>query len=173
MGLLRRAEPDGYEDFVAARYREIVRFGALLTGDTRLGEDLAQEGLIAAYRSWHRLGVPEGRPEAYVRQVMVRTAMRARRRRWRGEVPTGELPDAPGGGFADQSDLSVQVFAGLRRLPADQRVVLILRFWTDASEAEVAQLLGIAVGTVKSRTSRALASLRAHGLFVESAKETP
>ena len=111
MGLLRRAEPAGYENFVAGRYREIVRFGVLLTGDGRLGEDLAQEGLIAAYRSWHRLGVPEGRPEAYVRQVMVRAAMRARRRRWRDEVPTGELPDASRGGFADQSDLSVRAFA--------------------------------------------------------------
>lgn len=173
MGLLRRAEPVGYEEFVAGRYREIVRFGVLLTGDGRLGEDLAQEGLIAAYRSWHRLGVPEGRPEAYVRQVMIRAAMRARRRRWRDEVPTGELPDASRGGFADQSDLSVQVLASLRRLPADQRVVLVLRFWADASEAEVAQTLGVAVGTVKSRTSRALAALRASGLFAESSKETP
>lgn len=173
MGLFRRVELAGYEDFVAGRYREIVRFGALLTGDGRLGEDLAQEGLIAAFRSWHRLGVPDGRPEAYVRRVMVRTAMRARRRRWRGEVPTDELPDSSRRGFADQSDLSVQVFAGLRRLPADQRVVLVLRFWADASEAEAAQTLGIAVGTVKSRTSRALATLRASGLFIESAKETP
>jgi RNA polymerase sigma-70 factor (sigma-E family) len=172
MGLLRGAEPDGYEDFVAGRYREIVRFGALLSGDVRLGEDLAQEGLIAAYRSWHRLGVPDGRPEAYVRRVMIRTAMRARRRRWHGEVPTEQLPDAPGGGFADQSDLSVQVFAGLRRLSADQRAVLVLRFWADASEAEVAQTLGVAVGTVKSRTSRALAMLRAGGLSVELSKET-
>ncbi|MFI7302917.1 SigE family RNA polymerase sigma factor [Micromonospora aurantiaca] len=171
--MLRRAEPAGYEEFVAGRYREIVRFGVLLTGDGRLGEDLAQEGLIAAYRSWHRLGVPEGRPEAYVRQVMIRAAMRARRRRWRDEVPTGELPDASRGGFADQSDLSVQVLASLRRLPADQRVVLVLRFWADASEAEVAQTLGVAVGTVKSRTSRALAALRASGLFVEASKETP
>lgn len=173
MGLLRRAEPVGYEEFVAGRYREIVRFGVLLTGDGRLGEDLAQEGLIAAYRSWRRLGVPEGRPEAYVRQVMIRAAMRARRRRWRDEVPTGDLPDASRGGFADQSDLSVQVLASLRRLPADQRVVLVLRFWADASEAEVAQTLGVAVGTVKSRTSRALAALRASGLFAESSKETP
>ncbi|MEU7758395.1 MULTISPECIES: SigE family RNA polymerase sigma factor [Micromonospora] len=171
--MLRRAEPVGYEEFVAGRYREIVRFGVLLTGDGRLGEDLAQEGLIAAYRSWRRLGVPEGRPEAYVRQVMVRAAMRARRRRWRDEVPTGELPEASRGGFADQSDLSVQVLASLRRLPADQRVVLVLRFWADASEAEVAQTLGVAVGTVKSRTSRALAALRASGLFAESSKETP
>jgi RNA polymerase sigma-70 factor (sigma-E family) len=173
MGLLRRAELAGYEDFVAGRYREIVRFGALLTGDGRLGEDLAQEGLIAAYRSWRRLGAPEGRPEAYVRRVMVRAAMRARRRRWRGEVPTDELPDASGHGFADRSDLSVQIFAYLRRLPADQRVVLVLRFWADASEAEVAQTLGVAVGTVKSRTSRALAALRADGLTLESSKEIP
>ena len=170
---MRRAELAGYEDFVASRYREIVRFGALLAGDARLGEDLAQEGLIAAYRSWHRVGVPDGRPEAYVRKVMVRTAMRARRRRWRGEVPTEELPDASGGGFADRSDLSVQVFAALRRLPVDQRVVLVLRFWADVSEAELAQILGVAVGTVKSRTSRALAALRAGGLFVESSEETP
>ncbi|MCZ7438812.1 SigE family RNA polymerase sigma factor [Micromonospora sp. WMMC241] len=171
--MLRRAEPAGHEDFVVSRYREIVRFGALLTGDGRLGEDLAQEGLIAAYRSWHRLGPPDGRPEAYVRRVMVRAAMRARRRRWRDEVPTEDLPDTSRGGFTDRSDLSVQVLASPRRLPADQRVVLVLRFWADASEAEVAQTLGVAVGTVKSRTSRALAALRASGLFVESAKETP
>ena len=173
MGLIRRTEPAGYEDFVASRYREIVRFGALLTGDGRLGEDLAQEGLIAAYRAWHRLGLPDERPEAYVRQVMVHTAMRARRRRWRGEVPTDELPDASRAGFAEQSDLSVQVLAGLRRLPVDQRVVLVLRFWADATEAEAAQILGVAVGTIKSRTSRALAALRASGLYAESSKETP
>ncbi|WP_328476368.1 SigE family RNA polymerase sigma factor [Actinoplanes sp. NBC_00393] len=169
--MLRRAEPVGYEDFVASRYREIVRFGALLAGDARLGEDLAQEGLIAAYRAWSRLGVADGRPEAYVRKVMVRTAMRARRRRWRGEVPAEELPDSPRRGFADQSDLSVQVFAVLRRLPAEQRVVLVLRFWADATEAEVAQTLGVAVGTVKSRTSRALAAMRASGLSLESSQE--
>ncbi|MFY1690590.1 SigE family RNA polymerase sigma factor [Plantactinospora sp. WMMB782] len=172
MGLFRRAEPAGYEDFVASRYREIVRFGALLTGDGRLGEDLAQEGLIAAYRAWHRLGLPDGRPEAYVRQVMVRAAMRARRRRWRDEVPTEALPEASGHGFADQAELSVQVLESLRRLPADQRMVLVLRFWADASEAEVARILGVPVGTVKSRTSRALATLRGSGLLVESSKET-
>ncbi|MEV7623454.1 SigE family RNA polymerase sigma factor [Actinoplanes sp. NPDC089786] len=169
--MFRRVETGGYEEFVAGRYREIVRFGALLAGDPRLGEDLAQEGLIAAYRSWPKLGGPDGRPEAYVRRVMVRTAMRARRRRWSGEVPTGEMPDASGPGFADQSDLSVQMFDVLRGLPAEQRVVLVLRFWADASESEVAQTLGVAVGTVKSRTSRALAALRAGGLLLETSKE--
>ena len=59
--------------------------------------------------------------------------MRARRRRWRGEVPTEELPDASRRDFADQSDLSLQVLASLRRLPAEQRVVLVgdARVWQD------------------------------------------
>jgi RNA polymerase sigma-70 factor (sigma-E family) len=171
MGLHRGADLAGYEDFVTSRYRELVRFGALLMADARLGEDLAQEGLIAAYRSWRKLAVPEGRPEAYVRRVMVRAARRARRRRWRDEVPTGDLPDASGHDFEDQSDLSVQVFTVLRGLPAGQRAVLVLRFWADASEAEVAQELGIAVGTVKSRMSRALAALRPIGLPFETSKE--
>ena len=172
MGTKRKAELGSYEDFVAGRYSEIVRFGALLAGDARLGEDLAQEGLIAAYRAWNRLGVQDGRPEAYVRQVMIRTAMRAKRRRWHGEVPTELLPDGSRRDFTDQSDLTVQMLAVLRRLPADQRVVLVLRFWADISESEVAQTLGIPVGTVKSRTSRALAALRAAGLVTESSRET-
>jgi RNA polymerase sigma-70 factor (sigma-E family) len=171
MGLNLGAGPADYERFVGSRYRELVRFGALLMGDGGLGEDLAQEGLIAAYRAWRKLSDAEGRPEAYVRRVMVRAAMRARRRRWRDEVPTADPPDASGRDFGDQSDVSVQVFTLLRGLPAGQRVVLVLRFWADASEAEVAQELGIAVGTVKSRTSRALAALRAGGLSLETSKE--
>ncbi len=164
MDLFRRGDAVGYEAFVVDRFAAITRFGALLTGDRRLGEDLAQEGLIAAYRAWRRISGPDGRPEAYVRQVMVRAAARGRRRRWTGEVPTQELVEATSPGFADSSDLSVQVLAVLRDLPADQRAVLVLRFWADASEAETAQLLGVPVGTVKSRTSRALATLRASGL---------
>lgn len=167
MDLFRRMDAAGYEQFVVDRFAALARFGALLTGDRRLGEDLAQEGLIAAYRAWRRLGGPDGRPEAYVRQVMVRTAAKGRRRRWNGEVPTDELVEAVSPGFTDRSDLSVQMFAVLRGLPADQRAVLVLRFWADASEAEAAQLLGVPVGTVKSRTSRALATLRASGLLTE------
>jgi RNA polymerase sigma-70 factor (sigma-E family) len=171
MGLNLGADPADYESFVGSRYRDLVRFGALLMADGGLGEDLAQEGLVAAYRAWRKLGDAQGRPEAYVRRVMVRAAMRARRRRWRDEVPTADLPDASERDFGAQSDLSVQVFTVLRGLPAGQRVVLVLRFWADASEAEVAQQLGIAVGTVKSRTARALAALRAGGLSLETSKE--
>src|SRR6185312_12540917 len=114
MRILRGGDPVGFEEFVAGRYPSLVRLGALLTGDPRLGEDLAQEGLLAAYRAWSRIGAPGERPEGYVRQVMVRTAARARRRRWTGEVPTAELPEVPDDGFADRSDVSAQVFAVLR-----------------------------------------------------------
>ncbi len=165
MRLSRRADVTSYEDFVTRRYPALVRFGALLAGDPRHGEDLAQEGLIAAFGAWGRLEGPDGRPEAYVRKVMVRTASRARRRRWTDEVPTADLPDGPVGDFAAGIDVSTQVFAALRLLPWDQRAVLVLRFWADASEAEIAATLGVPVGTVKSRLSRALATLRTTDLF--------
>lgn len=171
MSILRGGEVAGFEEFVAGRYPSLVRLGALLTGDPRLGEDLAQEGLLAGYRAWRRIGQPGERPEGYVRQVMVRTAARSRRRRWWGEVPSGELPDVVDGGFADRADVSAQVFAVLRGLPADQRVVLVLRFWADASEAEIARLLGVPAGTVKSRTSRALAALRSSALLLDTFEE--
>jgi RNA polymerase sigma-70 factor (sigma-E family) len=171
MSVLRGAEAAGFEEFVAGRYPSLVRLGALLTGDHRLGEDLAQEGLLAAYRVWRRIGQPGERPEGYVRQVMVRTAARSRRRRWWGELPTADVPDVAEAGFADQADVSTQVFAVLRALPADQRVVLVLRFWADASEAEIARLLGVPAGTGKSRTSRALAALRASGLLLDASGE--
>ena len=77
--------PDGFADFVAARYTALVRHGALLTGDRGHGEDLTQEALIRTYRAWRRL-YPDGDPEAYTRRVMVRAAWRAGRRMWRREV---------------------------------------------------------------------------------------
>jgi len=86
-------------------------------------------------------------------------------------VPTAELPDVLDGGFADRSAVSAHVFAVLRELPADQRIVLVLRFWADASEAEIARLLGVPAGTVKSRTSRALAALREHGMLFDAQEE--
>lgn len=171
MSIPRGGGGTGFEEFVAGRYPSLVRLGALLTGDPRLGEDLAQEGLLAAYRAWRRIGQPGARPEGYVRQVMVRAAARARRRRWAQEVPTAELPETADDGFADRSDVSAHVFAVLRELPADQRVVLVLRFWADASEAEIARLLGIPAGTVKSRASRALAALRVHGMLLDAREE--
>ncbi|OZV72120.1 hypothetical protein CA850_32715 [Micromonospora echinospora] len=153
------AGPPGFAEFVNARYVPLVRHGTLLTGDHGHGEDLAQEALVKTYRAWHRLH-PDGDAEAYTRRVMVRAAWRAGRRLWRWEIPTGELPDRLAEDPYEPRDTARLVLAALRALPARQRVVLVLRYWAEMREQEIAELLGCSTGTVKSRASRAIASLR-------------
>jgi RNA polymerase sigma-70 factor (sigma-E family) len=154
--------PDGFAEFVRDRYTALVRHGAILTGDPGHGEDLAQEALVKTYRAWRRLH-PDGNPEAYTRRVMVRAAWRAGRRLWRREVPTHAPPDRAGVDPYDGADTTRLVLQALRTLPAQQRVVLVLRYWGGLSEGEIAAELGCSVGTVKSRASRAVAALRRIG----------
>jgi RNA polymerase sigma-70 factor (sigma-E family) len=153
------AGPPGFAAFVAARYPALVRHGTLLTGDRGHGEDLAQEALVKTYRAWERLG-PDADPEAYTRKIMVRAAWRAGRRLWRREIPTEAPPEVVGGDPYDARDTARLVLAALRALPAQQRVVLVLRYWAGLREDEIAAVLGCSVGTVKSRASRAIAALR-------------
>ncbi|GAA4981660.1 SigE family RNA polymerase sigma factor [Kineococcus glutinatus] len=151
--------PPGFADFAAARYPSLVRLGTLLSGDMHHGEDLAQMGLLEVLKAWHRLH-PGGDPGAYARVVMTRLAAKAGRRRWRGETPTAVLPDTTCAGHGDL-DAALDAQRMLAELPTPQRLVLVLRFWLDLSEQDTAEALGCSVGTVKSRTSRALATLRA------------
>ncbi len=152
--------------FVAARYRALVRTGLLMTGDNGHAEDLAQSALIKTYLAWGRIRDPEN-AEAFARTTLVRLALRARQRRWNSELATGQVPDAASATVdgTGPSDLVLDVRRALARLPADQRAVLVLRYLDDQSEAQTAQLLGISQGTVKSRASRGLASLRQAGLL--------
>jgi DNA-directed RNA polymerase specialized sigma24 family protein len=121
--------PDGFAEFVTARYPVLVRHGVLLTGDRGYGEDLAQEALVKTYRAWRKL-YPEGDPEAYTRRVMVRAAWRAGRRLWRrGEVlaPAPPEPAVARTDPYDGRDTADLVLGALARLPAAQRVVLVMR----------------------------------------------
>lgn len=154
---MRRAQE--FTDFVGARYAALLRSAILLTGNRHTAEDLVQEALLRTYSAWHRVEVI-GAAEAYTRTTMVRLLIKDRRRRWSGEIPTAELPDRPGGWIDERTALVVTVRDALRQLPMDQRLVLVLRYLEDLSEAEVARVLGCRVGTVKSRTSRAIAKLR-------------
>jgi RNA polymerase sigma-70 factor (sigma-E family) len=154
-----RRGPTGFAEFVGARYPALVRHGVLLTGDRGHGEDLAQEALVKTYRAWRRL-YPDGAPEAYTRQVMVRAAWRASRRMWHREIPAAAPPEPPPTDPYDGRDISHLVLAALRELPAQQRVVLVMRYWGGLSEQEIAGQLGCSLGTVKSRASRAIAALR-------------
>jgi RNA polymerase sigma-70 factor (sigma-E family) len=148
---------DDVASFVSARWAALVRYGFMLTGDRAAGEDLVQEALLRCLPSWGRLD-PHG-VESYVRKVMARLAWKARRHPLkmsstpgRAEPTTVDIADAS----SEQSDLR----RALLGLPPQQRVVLILRYWQDLSEAEIAELLGCRQGTVKSRASRAYAQLR-------------
>lgn len=150
---------DEFEDFVAARFAALARTAFLFVGDRGHAEDLAQAALLRTYSHWRRLGSAAA-ADAYTRRTMARLAGRWSRRPWHGEIPTvapGEHdavdPLAVRAGVLD-------LYVALGRLPWSQRAVLVLRYFEGLSEAETAAVLRCSPGTVKSRSSRALAALR-------------
>ncbi len=149
-----------FEEFVAARGPRLLRMAWLLTGDAHLAEDLLQTVLAKVWPRWHRIS--SDHPEAYIRKALVHTHASWWRRRWRGEVPHGEVPDtaAPADAYAGV-DLEQSLAAAVRTLPVRQRAVVVLRFFEDLSVEETAATLGCAPGTVKSQSAKALRTLRA------------
>lgn len=150
-----------FEDFVGARSNALQRFGYLLTGDWGLAEDLLQTAMARAYQRWPR--IHGDNPEAYVRKIMVNTWSSWWRRRWRAEMPTDAVPESPARDQYADVDRREVVRAALAALPPRQRAVLVLRYHEDLSEHQVAALLGITAGTVKSQAARALGKLRDDG----------
>lgn len=144
---------------MVARSPALLRTAHLLTGDRGHGEDLLQQALERLCRHWRRI---DGDPEGWVRRTMVNLAHdRWRRRARRPQEVARDLPDTaaagnPHAGVEQRYDLVL----ALRTLSARQRAVLVLRYFDDLSEAQVAELLGCSVGTVKSTSSKALARLR-------------
>ncbi|HET6818133.1 MAG TPA: SigE family RNA polymerase sigma factor [Mycobacteriales bacterium] len=147
-----------FDEFVAARGQALHRTAYLLTGDWALAEDLLQTALARAYPRWDRIVGDD--PEGYLRRILVNTWSSWWRRKWRGEVPTDEMRDAPTNDEYVAADRRDAVRMALARLPRRQRAVVVLRFHEDMTEAQVAAALGISVGTVKSQTAKALAKLR-------------
>ena len=156
---MSRDRYDGFEAFVHARSQALMRSAYLLVGDHQLAEDLVQQGLTAVAERWPTLR--DGQPEAYARRVMVNAATaRWRRRRIATEAATERLPDRGHPDSTGRVDDRLTLTAALSRLGPRQRAAVVLRFYEDLPEAEVAALLGCSVGTVKSQTHRALATLR-------------
>jgi RNA polymerase sigma-70 factor (sigma-E family) len=160
-----------FDAYVSARWVRLVRSAVLLGADEQAAEDAVQTALARCYFSWSR--VVEARdPDAYVHKVLINTLRASWRRRWTGERPHADLPER---GFPDETervDAEQAMLAALGRLPEHQRQVLVLRYYADLTEAQTAEALGIAVGTVKSRSTRALKVLatdpRLDGLAAES-----
>ena len=150
-----------FDAFVRESSPGLARLAFLLTGDRQLGEDLVQTALSKVLPHWSRIAA-DGDPGPYVRTVMVRTAIGWRRRRWNGETPATTLPEPTAASdFSGALDTRERLRAVLSTLPARQRAVIVLRFYEDRTEADVADLLGCSVGTVKSQAAKALTKLRA------------
>jgi RNA polymerase sigma-70 factor (sigma-E family) len=149
----------GFREFVAARQGALLRSAYVLCGDRHRAEDLVQGALTRTAARWAQ--VRDGDPEAYVRRAMYHEQVsRWRRTAVLRETAVDELPERAQPDGSGSVDLKLALRAALDRLAPRQRAVLALRFYEDLPEAEVARLLGITVGTVRSTTSRALDKLR-------------
>jgi RNA polymerase sigma-70 factor (sigma-E family) len=155
-----------FEQFVEGSSSRMLTLAILLTGHNRAdAEDLLQTVLERAYRRWRRI-CRTGDPAPYVRQMLVNAAVdRWRLLRRRPEQPLGPDDSAPWAEFAgrDQSAAIADqdlLWRALARLPRGQRVVVVLRYYEDLTEAQTASVLGCSVGSVKTQASRALTKLR-------------
>lgn len=152
-----------FDDYVASRGAALLRLALMLTGDRHLAEDLTQDTLIRVYGRWSRVSGME-QVDAYVRRTLVNAHVSWRRRRSSSEVPLAEPSEA---GRADAGDDGSEAAADrdqtwrlLATLPRKQRAVLVLRYYEDLSDHEIAEVLGCSASTVRSQASRALATLR-------------
>ncbi|MFG2018420.1 SigE family RNA polymerase sigma factor [Actinomadura geliboluensis] len=150
-----------FREFVETRSVALMRLAYLLAGgDQHAAEDLLQTALAKTAARWGSVD----NPEPYVRRTMYRQQVSNwRRTRRRRETQVGVLPDQAGRAGPDAAsavDLKLTVRTALARLTPKQRAVLVLRFFEDLPEAEVARILGCGVGTVRSTTHRSLARLR-------------
>jgi RNA polymerase sigma-70 factor (sigma-E family) len=169
--LTARAARQQFDRFVSEATDRLVRTAYLMTADPCEAEDLAQETLIRVARHWDRVRAMD-QPAAYARRVLVNLVIDGGvRRRRRSDELSGGDPGDPDGIESQVDPSSAHLFglvdgrvefrSALATLPARQRAVVVLRYWEDMSENEVAALLGCSAGTVKSTASRGLARLRA------------
>jgi len=145
----------------ATNYRPLVRLAAMLVRDVATAEEVVQEAFIAMHAGWRRLRDPD-KALSYLRQAVVNRSRSVLRHRAVVEkyAPKG-LPDAPSAELGAINELERSaVIDALARLPARQREALVLRYYADLSEAEIARAMGISRGAVKSHTARGMAALR-------------
>ncbi|GAA2209570.1 SigE family RNA polymerase sigma factor [Nonomuraea monospora] len=149
----------GFRAFVDAHQRSLLRLAYLLTGEEHLAEDLVQSVLVRMIARWPRLRHID-KLDLYARKAMMNQYISWRRKRSSDEVPTADPPERSHWP-EDSAVLRIALRQALMRLTPKQRAVLVLRFFEDRTERDVADLLGCSVGTVKSQTHHALARLRA------------
>lgn len=172
-------EPDeaAFARLYADQFAPLVRLAVLLVGSTAAAEDVVQESFARLHGRFHRID----EPRAWLRVAVVNASRNERRRL--GRLRRYLSRQAPGTGDLagvgpPPEPVDARLLAALRRLPADQRAVVVLRYYLGLPEAEIASSLGVRPGTVKSRSHRALAQLRAElgpadGAGLDSTEEEP
>ncbi|MGN9844456.1 SigE family RNA polymerase sigma factor [Nonomuraea sp. H19] len=144
-------------EFVAERANALLRYGYALSGNPHDAADLTQEALVRLHRAWARVQRKDD-PERYTKSIMARLHINAWRRRRREDLAWA-LPEVP---LYDvlPSDADQELWQALDALPRKQRAVLVLRFYEQLPDAEIAGLLGVSQGTVRSHASLGLSKLR-------------
>jgi RNA polymerase sigma-70 factor (sigma-E family) len=148
-----------FGEYVAVRSAALHRAAYLMVGDVGLAQDLVQEALIRTYVAWPRL-YEAAHAEAYTRRAITTIAIDWSRKRASTERPTDRPPETAEPSHADGIDDKTWLWQCLQRLPVRQRVAIVLRYYEDLTEAQTAEAMGCAVGTVKSTVNAGKARLR-------------
>jgi RNA polymerase sigma-70 factor (sigma-E family) len=142
----------------------VVRRAWLLTTNWASAEDLVQTVLFDAWRRWDHVAAATD-PHAYLMKCLFHAAINSRRRRWNKELPTSDIDDRAIPDGSAEADLRHTLALALRSLPPRQRAIVVLRYYEDLSDGQIAALLNCSVGNVKSQCSRALRKLRSANLL--------
>lgn len=156
-----------FADFFRATWPRLFRTTYAVAGDRSLAEDSLQAAFAKAYTSWDRVQGAQ-HPEAYVRRMAVNEVLSVVRRPWYRAERSTEVPEPPP--LPSTEDRTVDrdaVWRAVCSLPPRQRAVVVLRYYEDLSEAEIAEVLGCSRGNVKSTASNALAKLRVLDLHAD------
>ena len=149
-------------ELFSLHYQRLVRLAALLVRDVATAEDVVQDSFVAMHDGWQRLRDAES-ALAYLRQAVLNRSRSVLRHRAvvekHPEKPSPDMPSAEHGALVQLQRSAV--ITTLRTLPGRQREAIVLRYYADLSEAEIAAAMGISCGAVKSHTARAMAALRA------------
>lgn len=153
------AEETQFRDFAAARIAKLRRVGFLICGDWHLAEDAVSTVLTKLYSAWPRVKHVE-HLDAYVRSMLIHAIVDERRRPWRRELPVDFTDPVTAGAGSDVVNDRIVLREALDRMPPRRRAVLVLRYFEQLTIEETADAMDCSVGTVKSQTTRALATLR-------------
>lgn len=159
-----------YENFVRAQLPRLLRYATMLTGEREQAADLVQDVLVNAYRRWSRISDAD-HPDRYVLRMVTNGYLSWRHSRSARLITVADLPDeVRPDDFASEHALREDMWQRLARLPRRQRAVVVLRYYEQSADAEIADLLGCAQATVRAHAHRALTTLR-NGLAIEQMAE--